>query len=158
MNLRIDWYAALPVALLALAAGCAKPVLPPPPPSIVQVSLTAAPDLNPDARGRPSPVVARLFELKTLAAFEGADFLSLIERDKDILATDLVAKEEIILQPGETRAFKRELHADTRFVAVLAAYRDIQRAHWRASMPVALNQSTAITIKVEKSAISIAPK
>jgi len=155
---RAGFGAVLASLTLALALGsCAKPPPPPPKPTILQVNLAVAPNVNPDARGRPSPIVARLFELKSLALFQSADFFSLFDRDKESLGNDLVAKEELILQPGESRLFRRELNPDTRFVAVVAAYRDIERSRWRASMLVPLNEITRVTISVQERDIVITP-
>ena len=161
-------FGAIVVSLgLSLAlSGCAKPPLPPSPPppppppkpTVFQVKMTVAPNVNPDLRGRPSPVVSRLYELKSLALFQTADFLSLFDRDKDFLGNDLVAKEELVLQPGEARQFTRELHNETRFVALIAAYRDIERSRWRVSMPVPLHETTMVTIKVQKNEIAIIHK
>ncbi len=158
---RTGWCAALSWLVLNFAlVGCAKPPPPPPPPkpTIVQVSLAVARNANPDARGRASPVVARLFELKSLASFESADFVSLFERDKEALGNDLVAKEEMVLQPGENRQFTRELNAETRFVAVVAGYRDIERARWRAWLAAPLHETTPITISVQELDILITQK
>jgi type VI secretion system protein VasD len=111
--------------------------------------------VNPDARGRASPVVVRLLELKTLAAFESADFFSLFDRDKDTLGAELVAREELQLQPGEKKTLQRSLPPETKYLGVVAAFRDLERARWRASIPVMPNQTTPLTIKVEPRAVSI---
>ncbi len=147
--------ALMSIILLLALGGCAKPPPPPPKPTILQISLAVDPNVNPDARGRASPVVARLLELKTLAAFQSADFFSLFDRDRESLGGDLVAKDELVLQPGESRQFRRELQPDTRFVAVVAGFRDIERARWRASIPVAVNETTPVTISVRERDISI---
>lgn len=163
MSLHSDFRAGLSAVLTSLIlnlalSSCAKPPPPPPKPTIFQVSLAVAANVNPDMRGRASPIVARLFELKSLAAFQSADYLSLSDRDKESLGNDLVAKEELVLQPGENRKFTRELHPDTRFVAVVAGYRDIERSRWRASVPVPLNEITPVTISVQERDISITQK
>jgi type VI secretion system protein VasD len=125
---------------------------------VLQIDVTAAANANPDSHGRASPVVMRLFELKSLAAFQNADFFSLFERDRETLGSDLVAKEEMVLLPGDRREFKRELHADTRFIALVAGYRDIERSRWRASMPVKLNQATPVSISVQEQEITVTSK
>lgn len=145
---------------LLVITGCAKPpapppVVPPPKPTVLDISLQVSPLANPDARGRASPVVVRVYELKNLTAFQAADFFALFERDKDTLGSELVAKEEMVLQPDDRRAVKRELQADTRFVAVMAAYRDLDRARWRASMPVTLHATELVRIDVQERQISI---
>lgn len=135
--------------------GCAKPPPPPPKPTVLQINLSVDQNANPDARGRASPVVARLLELKSLAVFQSTDFFSLFDHERDALGSELIAKEEFLLQPGENQQFTRELQADTRFVAVLAAYRDIERSRWRASIPVSLNETTPVTISVRERDIVI---
>lgn len=155
-HLRARFGAALTSIVLLLALGsCAKPPPPPPKPTILRISLAVDPKANPDASGRASPVVVRLLELKSLAAFQSADFFSLFDRERESLGNDLVAKEELILQPGDSRQFQRELQPDTRFLAVLAAYRDIERSRWRASIPVMLNETTPVTISLRERDISI---
>lgn len=139
-----------PLFLSLTLASCAKPPPPPPKPTILQISLSVDLNANPDARGRASPVVARLLELKSLAAFQSTDFFSLFDHEKDALGSELVAKEEFLLQPGDNQRFTRELQPDTRFVAVLAAYRDIERSRWRASIPVILNETTPVIFSVRE--------
>ena len=88
-------------ALLLVLVGCASPPKPPPPPppTIIQVSLDAQANVNPDTRGRPSPVVVRFYELKTPANFNAADFFCLFERDKETLAADMLTRDEFQLMP-----------------------------------------------------------
>ncbi len=138
------------LVLSLMLVSCAKPPPPPPKPTVLQINLAVDVNANPDSRGRASPVVARMLELKSLATFQSTDFFSLFDHEKDALGSELVAKEEFLLQPGENQQFTRELQPDTRFVAVLAAYRDIERSRWRASIPVTLNETTPVTISVRE--------
>jgi type VI secretion system protein VasD len=62
--------------------------------------------------------------------------MSLYQRDQAELGADLAGKEEIVLQPGEKRPLTKTLAAGVRFVGVLAAYRDVDRAQWRSVVPV----------------------
>ena len=68
-----------------------------------------------------------------MATFNAADFMSLYQRDQAELGADLLAKEEFVLNPGETKTFAKTLAADTRFLGVVAAYRDLEHAKWRTS-------------------------
>ena len=106
-------------------------------PATLIIRLQAATDVNPDGRGRASPLDVRLFELRSASAFEAADFFALYDRDQATLATDLLAREQVVVQPGESRSFTRQAKPETRFLGVIAAYRDLERAVWRASVPVA---------------------
>ncbi|WP_035375457.1 type VI secretion system lipoprotein TssJ [Pseudoduganella violaceinigra] len=139
-------------AALAALCSCASG---PPKPAVMQTNVTVSGDVNPDTRGRASPVVLRLFELKNLGAFQSADFFSLLERDKEALGGELVAREEFTLRPGETKHFDRTLQADTRFVAVVAAFRDLEKSSWRASLPVPAGQSMPVSISLKSRGVSI---
>lgn len=123
------------------------------PPARAVVSIGAAPDINPNPSGRPSPLQVRLFELKTLTAFSKADFFSLYEQPDATLGADLVAKEEFTLRPGETRFMERLLHPETHYIGLFAAYRDLDRAVWRASVPVAPNRTNPVRVDLEARAI-----
>jgi type VI secretion system protein VasD len=137
---------------LGLSACAAPPKPPPPPPpTIANVTVDVRPNANPDARGRPSPVVVRFFELKSLAVFNSADFFALFNRDREMLAADLVAREELQLSPGEKRTFERKLAPDTAYLGVVAGFRDLERAVWRAAVPIAPNKTQSVTITLEGS-------
>ena len=147
----------LGAAVLGGLGGCGS-APPKKPPTLVQAAITVAANVNPDAGGRPSPVVVRLLELKNLDAFQSADFFSLSERGKETIGAELLATDEMVLRPGEQRRFERPLQDDTRFVGVIAAFRDLDRARWRAAVPVRLNQTMTVTIDVGRREISIAGK
>lgn len=134
--------------LLALAAsllvltGCAT-VSPYSELTKLELTLQGSSQLNPDLNHRPSPIVLHLLELKHPVAFENADFFSLYQRPRQALAPDLVAIEELELRPGEKRALKLTVQAGSRYVAVLAAYRNLPESNWRLIIPLdekALNQ------------------
>lgn len=114
----------------ALVAGCAKP---PPPPVVTRVALTltAGADANPDARGRASPLTARVYALKTSGAFEAADFFSLFEKDQATLGAEMVQREEFLLRPGDSKKLEMTLAPDVKALGVMAAFRDLDRARWR---------------------------
>jgi type VI secretion system protein VasD len=129
----------------------------PPKPTIAAVELRAAPNLNPDDSGRASPLRIRLYELKSASTFNAQDFFSLYERDKDVLGADLVAREEIQVEPGMRKTFTRNVGPDTKFIGVLAPYRDIERAKWRASVEVPPNKTTPISLELGSLAVSLTP-
>ena len=135
MNLRARRaWVAIHVFILGLAA-CASSPPPPPKPTIAHATIDVQADVNPDARGRPSPVVLRLYELKAYGAFRDADFFALFDRDQQTLGADLVAKEEFRLEPRDKRQFDRKLQSETRYLGVVAAYRD--RSQGACSAPFA---------------------
>ena len=96
----------------------------------LDLKLQASEELNPDLRGRPSPIVVRLLELKNPSSFNNADFFSLYQRPKESLMPDLVSFEEMEVRPGEARELKLSVQPGSRYVGVVAAYRDLPEANW----------------------------
>lgn len=119
----------------------------------LNLKLTASDQLNPDLNGRPSPIVVRLFELKHPVAFENADFFSLYERAKESLAPDMVATEELELRPGETLELKLSVEEGSRYVGVLAAYRDLPNSKWRHTLQVTPRAVTDADLTLDQSGI-----
>jgi type VI secretion system protein VasD len=133
--------AAFAWTLVAAFAGaqCAK--APPPKPPDVPVTIAAPPeakvkasmtiaasaDTNPDANGRPSPIVVRVYQLKGDAAFTGAEFFPLFDEEQKVLGAEFITRDE--------------------FVGAVAAFRDIQNAQWRAVVPA---PRSSMTVDVQR--------
>lgn len=151
-------------ALAALAlAGCAgKPIaLPPifkPDPTVVRLQLTADAMVNTDSRGRATPVVVRYYVLQNTAAFDSADFFSLFERDEALLGVAQLVREEATLRPGQTLKVELSPQGEAKHLAVLAAYRDVNKIRWRATAPIPQNKTMAYTVRVGAQGISISPQ
>lgn len=138
--------------VLAFALGCAPAPKKPP---VANVAVIVANDVNPDASGRPSPVIVRTYELKSLAAFDAAHVYGLLERDKEVLGGDLLARDELPLKPGERREMKKTLQADTRYFGVTAAFRDVERSKWRATTLLPAKELTQVEIRLDRNDVSI---
>ncbi len=124
-------WGALLVALCV--AGCAS--APPPasgPVRDARFTLTAVPLLNPSVTGQPAPVEVRIYELASSGDFGRANFFELYDDDKRALGQTALTRTVLTLAPGEQLRFTHRLNPKTRQVAILAAYRDIDRAQWRA--------------------------
>lgn len=145
-------------ALLSSANGCGgdKPP-PPPPPTRVEAKIVAAKDLNPDMRGIPAPLFLRVYALRAETAFANADFFQLHENDSAVLGGDLIKRSEHVLRPGETQPLTRELEDEVRFLGFVAAYQEIDRATWRALLPVPQNKTTKVTIQLGPREIALEP-
>ena len=123
---------------------------PEPPQTIIEAQITASPQANPDIKGRPSPIVVHLYELKALGAFEAADFFGLLENGESLLGGDLVAKESFYLQPGETKLYRNAGESETKYLAAIAAYRDLNQAIWRDAIAIAPNETNKVMIFVNE--------
>ncbi|MBT9527644.1 MAG: type VI secretion system lipoprotein TssJ [Rhizobacter sp.] len=112
----------------------------------LDAKVVASAQVNPDARKRPSPVVVRVFELKAPTLFEQADFVSLFEKDQAVLGAEMISREEFVLRPGETKPLVKPLSPDTKFIGVMVAFRELERARWRAVVPVAAGKKNVVAI------------
>jgi type VI secretion system protein VasD len=134
------------VGLVVGLTGCAsapKPVV-----STLQITVEAAADVNPDTRRRASPVTVRIYALKTTAAFDSADFFALFEKDQATLGAEMLAKEEMLLRPGESKVLSFKLGPEAKSIAYFAAYRDLEKASWRGHSAIAVGQQANLKIKV----------
>ena len=102
----------------------------------LDLSIIASSGVNPDDQKRAAPIVVRIYELKNADAFNQADFYSLQDKDKTVLNDDLVQRDQFQLRPGEQKAIRREADQSTNTLGVLAAYRDLPNAVWRATWPL----------------------
>lgn len=81
------------------------------------------------------------------------DFFSLYERPKETLDPDLVTSEELELRPGERVELKLSVGEGSRYVGVLAAYRDLGEASWRYVVPVTAKELTRVELKLGQKGI-----
>lgn len=139
-------------AALAVLSGCSA-LSPNSDLTKLDLSLQGSDRLNPDLNGRPSPIVIRLLELKHPVAFENADFFSLYQRPKEALSPDLVIQEELELRPGEQRDLKLFVQEGSRYVGVLAAYRDLPESNWRFVIPLQHRAQNRIELGLDEHGI-----
>lgn len=137
-----------------IATGCASTRPPPSPPTMQRLTVRVATDVNPDARGRPSPIVVRAFLLSAVDAFGVADFFGLVDREREAIGGDLLGVAEAILGPGEARVLQFERSPRARFVGVIAGYRDIERAVWRGFAPLP-SDAADLPVAIERSRVAI---
>jgi type VI secretion system protein VasD len=133
---------------IGLISGCSSV-------STIEARLHADLALNPDLNGRPSPLVLRFYELKSLSVFNSADFFNLFEQDVALLGEELQMRDEFVFQPGETRNLERDLRLDTRYLGVVGAYRDIENARWRNSVEVEPGEDLELIIEFGAKGIDI---
>jgi len=149
---RISVVAAI-IGVTCVTFACAKKAPKPPQPARARVTIAAAADSNPDANGRPSPVVVRLYQLKADTAFNAAEFFALFDDEMKVLGADLIGRTEYTLAPSERRTMELDVSADAHFVGVIAAYRDIRNAQWRTIVPAPL-KSADVQVAVERARIA----
>ena len=137
--------------LLGLLVGCSSP----PPPTVVQVSVSATSDVNPTEAGQGAPLAVRIYQLGSDAAFGQAEFFQLFNQDQATLKTDLVNRQEFILAPGASRSMTLNPTDQVTAIGIFAAYRNFQGAKWRATAAVAPHQTTTITVQAGANGINV---
>lgn len=140
------------VVLVAMAGivGCSSK----PKPTVVDASIEAARDANPDRNGRPSPVVIYLYELESSQEFGSADFFALTDAG-GAGAPGVLNRREFQLDPGDRMRFNEEVSPDARYLGVVAAYRDIQQARWRHSTSLLEATVNELEISIDQLTVSI---
>ncbi len=144
--------------LMAACASAPPPAAPPPPPpqpTQVILELETFGNLNPNPYGKPSPLVIRVYALKSPSVFNSADFLSLYEKDKALLGADLIQKHEFILQPNDKKTQRLVLPDDARAIGAFAVFREYQQARWRAMANVRPHETIVVHVRADGNAIEM---
>jgi len=129
-----------------------------PKPVVVKLTMQAAAGINPDQRGRPSPVALKLFELKSLSSFERSDFFGLFDRERETLGPELVARDEFVIKPGDRIVQDRKLSPDARFIGVVVGYRDLERSQWRLAVSVEAASAAPLIIDIDANRVAVKGK
>lgn len=139
--------------LLGLAlAGCGAD------PTRTLLTVNASAQLNPNSANQPSPTVVRVYGLKSADAFANATFFQIYEADRATLGADLLSRREVILEPGQTVQVDATEEPGTRFVGILAAFRQLDGANWRALAPVSEGDDNPLIVVLQTSAVTVRPK
>lgn len=142
---------AVPAALLV--EGCGGPPAPP----VVDVTIKASSDINPNTAGTPVSVAVRLYSLNARGKFESADVYALMQREAQTLGTESAGVEEVVVRPGETRKVTLMPKPGVRFIGVAVLFRDIDRARWRMVTSIAESGLSRLTISISGTNASLVP-
>ena len=123
------WQALLfTLALSACSASGDRPK----PASPVDITFSAAKDSNPTQDGRAAPVQVTLYTLTSADNFNNSDYFSISGGSNPALQEEIKKQKQLILKPGESKTLSVELDDDVVCLGVVAAYRNIDDAHWSA--------------------------
>jgi len=102
------------------------------------VSFYVDADVNPDDNKIPSPLIIRMYELKSPRIFKKANFIDIYEKDAEVLGTDLVVKQKLKpIQPGENRKVSFVLNKETEYVGFFAEFLKYKNAEYKVVIPIA---------------------
>jgi type VI secretion system protein VasD len=148
MGQRLTVPMGLIAATLTGCFGAKEEPAPPPPPTKIELRIEAAGDVNPNAQGKGSPVLLRIYELKGLAAFNAADYFALSEKDQTALGADLARKQELMLRPGEKKTLLLQPEDAAGYFAAYAGFRSLNAARWRVSAPIPAHATSIFELKL----------
>jgi len=124
-------------------------------PTKIKAQILASHEINPDINNRPSPLVIRVYELNSAATFNNVGFFQLYDEEAATLGGDLIARQEFEISPGEGRELIFKPQENARVFAVLAAFRNIDQAMWRATTELKLNSTNTLIVKIGNQSITI---
>lgn len=124
-------------------------------PSYTTLKFDVSRHVNPDLKGRASPVVVKVFELSSKTIFESQDFFSLYDEPEKYLGPDLILKNEFEFAPGSQHFYDLSLAPGSRYAGILVAYRDIDNARWREVVEIDPTEYRTYRINVGELAVFI---
>ncbi|WP_051356450.1 type VI secretion system lipoprotein TssJ [Azorhizobium doebereinerae] len=145
--------AALP--LLGGLGACAAPGPPPPVITPTVITIRADANVNPNQDGTPSPTVIKLYDLKAQTNFMSASFFELLDSDVTRLGPEMLSKQEVEILPGTTRDVDHQITGDVKFLGVIAGFRNINSAQWRAIVEVVPGKTNYFLVQLTSLAVSV---
>ena len=111
-------------------------------------------NINPDASGRSSPLVVRIYELKSAAKFKDAGFFEIYDDAEALLDEDLLGYVETIIRPTRGQVHEMRLHKETTHIGIVAAFRDIENAEWKLTLAADHRGYDDLRIRIDSRAIA----
>ncbi len=121
-------------------------------------NIRASDDVNPDFKGEPSPIVVRVYQLADKVNFDNAEYQALFDNDHSQLANEYISSDQQLIEPGSDNLLELKISENTRFIGVIAGYRNLDDAQWRDILAVPekrLWRDNGIEIQVDKLTIRI---
>ncbi|WP_305907334.1 type VI secretion system lipoprotein TssJ [Methylomarinum sp. Ch1-1] len=119
------------------------------------LTVIADANLNPAIDGRASPIVTRVYQLAETAKFDNSGFFALYENDQALLGNDLLSRIELEVKPDENYQHRLEIKPNTRFIAVLAAFRDLDNSQWKDMTAFQIDSNRSLTIKLNENSVKL---
>ncbi len=118
----------------------------------LKLSFVVDKNINPDDSKVSSPLIVRMYELKSTKAFENANFIDLYERDTDVLGKTMITQQSLKpIQPNEDSTARFVLSKGTKFIGLYAEFLQYEDAKYKVIIPVAETNVVSSTAKVQLS-------
>jgi type VI secretion system protein VasD len=116
----------------------------------LKLSFAVDKNVNPDDSKVSSPVIVRMYELKSTKAFENANFIDLYERDSEVLGKTMITQQSLKpIQPNENRTARFVLSKGTKYIGLYAEFLQYENAKYKVIIPVAETNVVSSTAKVQ---------
>lgn len=160
-RLNTQWLAVLLSALLLNTSACStkdEVIAPSPDPTILELKVQAGKHLNPDIEGRASPLVVRIYQFTAIDKFNTSDFFAIYDNDTALLGQEIIFRKELELQPDTQQQLSLESKPEARYLAIFAAFRNLDTAQWKASMQIVPHRTTEVSIKFDQYTVTLNTK
>jgi type VI secretion system VasD/TssJ family lipoprotein len=94
------------------------------------LTIGASPRVNAAAGGDGRPVQVRIYLLKNDSHLKNAQFEDVWERDKDVLAEDLIKSDQQTVFPGQEKQIVLSPTDETHSIAAVALFREPHERSW----------------------------
>lgn len=160
MQRKYSFRSFISTAVLCLLSACSSG------PRSFAIRGEGDPVLNPDINGKSLSVVVRLYQLKDAREFSKLtfDMLASGRSESEILGPALLDKTDVVIVPGGNYEATEKLLDETRFVGIVAFFREPDAYYWRQLVEVGsistqngtIGRPTALTFKVQDCYVSLA--
>ncbi len=96
-----------------------------------RLNIRTAEYLNPDNRGKASPIVLSVYELKDQKRFAQLSYRELTTNPNNTLKTSLIDIHTIEIRPNIHQELTLYINKNTRYLGVIAGYRSIDSSKWK---------------------------
>lgn len=120
------------------------------------LTLEASPDINPDQVGIASPLNVKTYLLSERTTFDNLGFESALDEADTLLSDQLLSTKEYIFQPKESIKYSIKLSKDSKFIVIVAAYRDMDKSKWKLVVPVDSEDPEDKAVALKKNSVVIA--
>ena len=101
---------------------------------IINVTLTADGDINPNISGEAAPLRIMLFSLTDTEFFTESNYFDFTGRRQGSLQNGITKLYDGVLTPGETRKLSLHITEQVAAIGVIGGYREIEHARWKSSV------------------------
>ncbi|MCP4321111.1 MAG: type VI secretion system lipoprotein TssJ [Psychromonas sp.] len=123
-----------------------------------QLTFVVEDNINPDDSKEPSPVIVRMYELKSTKLFENSNFIDLYERDVEVLGKSMITQQSLkAIKPSEARTANFVLSKDTKYIGLYVEFLQYEDAKYKVTIPIAQTNvvSSSAKVQISENTISI---